>query len=465
MSLFTSLSTSLTGLQASSVQLQVISNNIANAGREGFTQKRATVESINLGETTGGVRVSGNTRLTSDALFRSLRDSLTDDGLRSTQNEYAKRLTELFGINIGQVELTNAYDRFANAWRLLQSSPESAVRQREVIQTGMDFAGEVRRLSAGIEELERNARAETTATVTALNAALANVATLNQQISDARINNQPSGDFEDQRDQILKEIAGYVDITILPRDRGQAAIYTKNGYNLLDVEARTFSFDGTNLTAAGSSSSLNSIMTGGKIQALINFRADNSPATASTDAGTEVVRKLRSVLNGIYSAFTTSSAGPPATFAYAYNTPTAATGELATGFFTGTDRTNFDVATALKNGTSTVKVAAADDVTTALNDNTRTFSADGLSISNASYGSLVREIASQTQENARIIKNYADVTKAQKDFFKERYENQTGVNIDNELVALTTLQNSYSASARVISVVNELFDIIEGLLR
>jgi flagellar hook-associated protein 1 FlgK len=46
---------------------------------------------------------------------------------------------------------------------------------------------------------------------------------------------------------------------------------------------------------------------------------------------------------------------------------------------------------------------------------------------------------------------------------KERFNSLAGVNIDEEMANLLTLQNSYAASARVLSIVKEMYDALLNL--
>jgi flagellar hook-associated protein 1 FlgK len=46
-----------------------------------------------------------------------------------------------------------------------------------------------------------------------------------------------------------------------------------------------------------------------------------------------------------------------------------------------------------------------------------------------------------------------------------RLQSVEGVNIDEELVALTTYQQAYNANARMITATKELFDTLENLIQ
>ncbi|GLR47307.1 flagellar basal body rod C-terminal domain-containing protein [Sphingomonas astaxanthinifaciens] len=46
-----------------------------------------------------------------------------------------------------------------------------------------------------------------------------------------------------------------------------------------------------------------------------------------------------------------------------------------------------------------------------------------------------------------------------------RRDSYSGVNIDEELASLVTLQNSYSAAARVMTTATEMYDTLIGMMR
>ena len=47
----------------------------------------------------------------------------------------------------------------------------------------------------------------------------------------------------------------------------------------------------------------------------------------------------------------------------------------------------------------------------------------------------------------------------------QRYQSDTGVNLDEEIANLQVLQNAYAASARLLTVVQEMFDTLEQAVR
>ncbi|MBI1273638.1 MAG: flagellar hook-associated protein FlgK [Alphaproteobacteria bacterium] len=467
MSLVSALNNSLNSLQVIQKNISVISNNISNANTDGYTRKSAVQESVLLGADFGGARIAGYMRVTNDVVGRSWLDSLSDSGYAGTRSDYLAQIGQLFGTNIDNPVLSSAIENFASAWRELEAEPEDPTRQRTVVQRGKELAAEIRRLSAGVEEMDRSIRQDIEDTAVEINTILTNVKAINNQIATALGRNQPVGDYEDQRDLQIRKLATLMDVKTFDRGNGQIALYTGNGYSLLDGDARNFSFDGTDLVLTGSTTAVTSYLTGGKIEALYNLRYDGSPATASGDAGTEVIRKLRDQLDAVAAAFLDTAT--PGTFGYAYDNATldagASPAELDNDFFTGSGRTNIDIDGTLFNGTTALKKSAAGAVVLAMNDTTRTYSLDGLSISNVSYSGLVSNIIASLQQSGSITKEAAQIAEGQEVFYKERYNDDTGVNVDQELVQLQIMQNSYNAAARLLSVIDELYQTLTNIGR
>jgi flagellar hook-associated protein 1 FlgK len=49
--------------------------------------------------------------------------------------------------------------------------------------------------------------------------------------------------------------------------------------------------------------------------------------------------------------------------------------------------------------------------------------------------------------------------------FKQRTQNESGVNVDQELAFMLQVQNSYSASARTITAIKDMMDVLMQAVR
>jgi flagellar hook-associated protein 1 FlgK len=175
-------------------------------------------------------------------------------------------------------------------------------------------------------------------------------------------------------------------------------------------------------------------------------------------------------------AFTSTTSGG---FAAAYNNASTDTGELGSGFFTVSanastglaDPSTFQVNTALLNGTSTVKQASASAVVSALSA-VQTYpptSPTGLGLgltanSTGDYADMTTAVLSYFQQAANTVKTQSTAATQQQTYYQQTLSNATGVNVDTELVNLTTLQNSYAASAHVISTINQMYTDLENIV-
>lgn len=465
MSLTSALSVALSGLRASTAQLQLAANNVANAQTPGYTKKTAIVASVSLGSDFGGASVTGYLRTTDDALTTSLNNATSGAAYLDTQDKYLQQVQAFLGSNSDNPPLSSALARFQAAWTEFSAAPESPSQQSAVVQAGADLAAQIRGIAAAVTALNRQVTNDISTTVSSLNASLSKIAQLNSQIATASSAGQPVGDLEDARDLIIKDIAAVTNVTTFPRANNQVALYTPGGLLLIDgPSAQSFTYDGTDVISSSGSTVTNALI-GGKLQAQLQFGYDGSPSAVSTLPGSEVIRKLNDQLQALAAAFTTSSAGPPETFAYAYDNATAGSGELASGFFTinvTNDATSFAVNSALLAGTSSVKNASGAGVVTALAA-THSFSADGLTVS-GTYTDLGTGFLSGFQQAANTVHGQSLPAQQQQAFYEQSLSNATGVNVDAELVSLTALQSSYAASAHVISTIQQMLATLENIL-
>ena len=567
MSLDAALNAAISGLRINQAHVQLVSANVAHANDPGYTRKTLVREAAFLGDNqAGGVQIASFQAAISASLRRQFESFTSANGLTSTQEEYLGRIQTLLGASSDTAALPQLFNQFTAAWQTFQSQPESAAAQRQVISLGDQLAGEVRRLSAGIDQIDSEIRKDIDASTDELNDKLAKVFELNLRIKASDSDGAERLNLIDQRDAIVREIANLVDVRSVDRENGAIALFTPAGLSLLDGAPARFDFDGTNVISVDNGASVNGLMRQGKIKALLNLRHDGTAAgqPASADPASEVIRKLRSQLDMVVSAFTATT-GSPATFATAYNNATGSlrisashlttvqpsastpqmgtvflngslaegdvfeitvkgktfsytatqndanldqiaqklaalinadssldvtaingTGslqlvgdsnntsftvvssvngqlpELAQGFFTSTDRYTFSVNRELLAGTQQLKKNAAADVVTALSSNDRNFIAVGLSLTNVSYKGLMSGIIGASSVNAKLVNDSAKLNAETLQMTEQRYQQETGVNLDEELANLQQLQNAYAASARLMTVIQTLFDTLQA---
>src|SRR5262245_37550122 len=325
MSLDAALNAAISGLRVNQAHVQLVSSNVAHANDPAYSKKTLARESINLGNNqAGSVSIAGYEAAISVSLRRQYETLTSTNGLTGTQQEYLSRIQDLLGASSDSAALPQLFNHLTAALQTLQAQPESAAAQRQVIALGDQLATEVRRLSGGVDEIDSQIRNELDTATDDLNDKLAKVFELNLRIKAS----DPAGverlELIDQRDAIVREIANLVDVRSVERENGAIALFTPAGLSLLDGAPARFAFDGTNVVSVDTGVSVNGLLREGKIKALLNLRYDGTAAgqPASADPASEVIRKLRSQLDMVVSAFTTTTGNPP-TFAAAYNNSTA----------------------------------------------------------------------------------------------------------------------------------------------
>lgn len=452
MSLTGSMSVALSGLNAQQKALQVVSGNISHATDETYTRKSVTSQA-----TAGGVTTSDVTRATNDALSRDLLAYSSLAGQTEAQSSYLQRLSSLFGVSNSDAGLASAVEDLNSAFTVLQSTPDSSAAQADVIAKGEALAKTINDLTAGLETIDRDIQKETGDKVDEANDLLGQIDTLNKQIKTVAAAGGDKTALEDQRDAAVRSLSSLIDVKTISRSDGSIAVYTAGGESLVDQDATTLVYDGTDITREGETRSLNGSIRSGALAGLLALRADGPSSTA----GTATISDLSAQLTAFRDSLVSTAAG---SFGAAYDSATTATGELASGFFVVSGDT-ISVNSALTDGSAKLKSAAVAPAGAALLAGTQTYSAGGLNISGEDYAGAARAIVSALSAEVGTVKDKADLASTTKDEAQTRFQSSVGVNMDEELANLQVLQNAYAASAKVMQTVNSLYDSLFAILR
>ncbi len=84
---------------------------------------------------------------------------------------------------------------------------------------------------------------------------------------------------------------------------------------------------------------------------------------------------------------------------------------------------------------------------------------------NGTIDSFARRLVSFQSSQAANAQRDAEAQQVVSASLQDRFDAQTGVNIDDEMSNLLLLQNAYSANARVITTVKQLFDVLMSIGR
>jgi flagellar hook-associated protein 1 len=473
MSLFGILNTTSLALRNTQTQIGTISDNIGNANTPNFVARQATV--IEGDPASGGTDQVQITRAVNTALQQEFLQQSSSSANQSFVNTIYTQLEQLDGSASGTPSLTQAVEQFTAAFQALQATPESATTQQQVIQAGQNLTQTVQGIASGVQNLVTQVGAQTQSDVTTLNTDLATIASLNTQIFANTGAGQSTAALQDTLATTIQNVAALVPVTVTYADNGTAQLATPNGVQLVGATAASFAFNAATDTIFASGdptqNSLNVAFAGGQIGAEISTLDTSAAGVASQNPADAPLQKVLDQLNSFADQFfAPNPPGPATAFQSAYdNAAPTNTGELATSFFTipnfgatpSTDAFDFQVNPALLNGTATVKQAAATPVVQQLLASTNSFSAGGVTENNATYTGIAQAIASNQTARAQQAESDQQSAQTALTTTQTAYQNDTGVNVNTQLAQLIELQNSFGASAKVISVVEQLFQQLQ----
>lgn len=245
-----SLSTALSGLKVNQQQIDIISNNIANAGTEGYTRKilpqsTQTVEGRSIG-------VLGETlvRNVDLRLERDLWTQVSSTSFYDTQSAYLSRVDQFHGSPTSNISVAAEIGKLQDAFSALANSPDDQFLIADVVDQAQDTAGKINDLAEFYTTLRNDAQSEAAVVIQSINDLLEQIAELNSQIRFASLSGSGVATTEDIRDQAVKELSELMEVSVFPRSDGVLVIQTLEGVELASVTSQELIFRETPLSAA-----------------------------------------------------------------------------------------------------------------------------------------------------------------------------------------------------------------------
>lgn len=243
MSLMSALSAAVSGLRTTQTAINLVSQNVANADSAGYTRKIIQpVQTLN-GAQSSGVQAGAVQRVMDDLLVRQLNTETSGAGYAKTRAEFATALDRLFGAPGEASSLDDAMNDFTNKLTALANDPSSFAARQAVLASGQTLAGRIGSIANGVQELRSQAEGRIDAAVTRANELLKGIAQVNGQITAENLRGG-SAALEDERDRMINELAGLMDVSVQKGQNGSIMLRTPSGQTLFDgINPTTLSFD------------------------------------------------------------------------------------------------------------------------------------------------------------------------------------------------------------------------------
>lgn len=260
MGLTSALNTAVFGITYNQRQLDVTASNIANADTAGYSKKTisANVYFDGMGKV-AGMNATEVRRIVNEQIQADYFNSLADTNYSRQIADYTDRLDDMFGTIDDKSSLSALAGDLSSALSNLVNDPGSYAAQKEVVAAADAFAREISSTYQQIEDLRQETDHILSQQTNTVNNLLAGIDDIDEAIKDAAQAGVSTADMEDERDRLIEQLSGYIDIEVTKGTNDSITIRTANGNQLYtDGQASTLSFDPTNMLQPGQTG--NSVM-------------------------------------------------------------------------------------------------------------------------------------------------------------------------------------------------------------
>ncbi len=482
MSLSSAINTANSIFSNTAQQTAIVSKNIANASNSDYSRRLAM-----LGSSLNGAQVVSIQRAQNDALLKQNIVSISQASAQGTLFAGLETLKSSLGGNDYETSPSTYLAAFRDSLQTFASTPGNTTIAATLVSDANDLANSLNKTSTAVQDLRVEADKEIASSVNTLNGLLADFENANNGVLTATASGADASDALDQRDKILRQISEIVGISTVTRSNNDTVIYTSDGTVLFENTPRKVTFAATSgfgATTIGQPIYVDGVPvaagTGGntsgegKLSALLQLRDEIAPKFQSQLD--EVARGLVELFkedDGITTLpglFTWTPTTPPATVPAAGTVEPGIAATLQVNSLAQSDPLlvrdgGFNGATYIKNTDGHSGYSdLLDSYVTAMDGNLAfdtTTGLDGsstiLDFATASVGWLedLRSSASTANDNKSALLSRT----------QEALGNETGVSMDEELSLLLDLEQSYKASAKLVSTVDAMMAALLAAVR
>jgi len=213
--------------------LQIVGNNISNAGSPDYTRQTPGLSPLNSPAIPEGMRPGAGVALTSvkrnldEALENRVRSAIGDGESSLTQHRALGQVEALFDPDTG-VPLASRTTEFFNAMSQVQNTPSDVATRQLAIAAGTSLADALRQTRTSLAELGEGFNSQIDSLVETANDLSQRIASLNTEIVKAESTGSPASALRDQRDALIRELSEIVDVNVRTQPNGSAHVYIGN---------------------------------------------------------------------------------------------------------------------------------------------------------------------------------------------------------------------------------------------
>ncbi len=430
------------GVRAARAGLEVTSQNIANAGTEGYVRRSVRLSELAMAGSfgrTGDIAFSG---VWIDGVTRNA-DLFRQSEVRRTGADLARSGAELTGLeNIeAAVEQSNLYPALttfeADLARLVSDPVDPALRAA-VLESARTLSATFNIAARGLQDIGTGLRFEAADGVAQVNLYAAELGRVNLQLSRTSAGSSDQTVLLDQRDSLLEKLSAFADVTttFAPDRTVEVRLGGSGGPSLVQGGtvsplAMATAGDGTlSFTLGGSPVAPGAGSLAGQSQALVAVR----DTAVSLDA---LADNLMTTVNAVQSG------------------GAALDGSAGAALFGGSGAAGITLALTFPSQIATAPAGAGAGSRDPANLNALLSALSGADISGQANGLLFA--VSSRVAGSRITAEALGAINAQAEL---ALDSQAGVDLDQEAVNLVRFQQAFQASGKAIQVAANVIDTI-----
>lgn len=453
-STFYGLNIASSGLSAHQTAMSVLGHNIANANNPTYKRQQAVMAARPGQPSHGGAVDPSAGRLGSGTqilAIRRMQDNYLDSQVRASGQSLGywqagrQALDQVVGI-IGEPSeyaLGSQLDKFWNAWQELSLNPENLAARNSVLETGGSVARSLNRIASQIEGVRTQTDLAIRDRVTSINSLTGQLASVNDEIQRTVGAGHAPNDLMDQRDAILSELSQLVDIQVYGTG-GSTDVVTIGGRALLQGNRASQLTTGEDAdghaTVVWAEDGAPVEIAGGELGGQMHVQNVLIPnyLQALDDVAAALIARVNDLHAGGYGL----------------------DGGTGRGFFDGAGARDIRLSSAVADNPRALAASASGapgDAGVALS--IARVKSEAL-VGGGTIGEGYRGFVSRTASDASTFEGH---TKAQTRLHEQmtlQQQSISGVSLDEELAEMIRYQKAYTASARVLTAMDEMLGIL-----
>ena len=438
-------------LSAQYAGLEVANNNIANANTPGYSRQVVSLSPAALVQSgvsvDQGVTYDGYTSVRDAVLQLSIDAKTSDQSSLTTQSSVLGQVNSAFSSNTSGIgaAISSLFSDLSG----LSTAPSDLSARQTVLNDANGLVAAFHQGASALASASKSADQQVTSTVAQINQLTQQIASINNQLGQMN-DTQSGGSLQDQRDTLTTQLAQLVGIS--STQTGGSPTLTTAGGSPLVIGGNSYSLqvtsapDGTTHVVDASGKDITSSLTGGTLGGSLTARD-------TTLAG------LSQQLDALASQFATAMNSAQAS---GYDLNGASGGPIFT-LPTTSNGAAAQIGVALTNGAG---VAISSDGSTNGTGNlsallavqTNPLSGSSSSPTN-SYAAIVQNVGSAaSQVNASLTATTSVLQQ-----LTTQQSSSSGVSLDEETTNLIRFQQAYTAAAKVVSTINDLYTVLMNM--